>query len=249
LVELLASHPVYIIALSIIAQLQMRLHMAREEAFRNKERFLAMLSHEIRNLLQTMMGSIDLLDVRAKDPVQRQAISHLLKATTQLQAYLNDITEFTRLEDPSMQVETRPFDMVRMLEELREEWLPETESKGLYLHLQIDEASRPKLMSVTSDEARLRQIVSNLISNSTKYTPTGGVTLSAGVSDESPDRVRLEVADTGTGIEEQFLEKIFQPYARLENAKRQTAEGSGLGLLWWIGWWSDWAGSFGSPAS
>lgn len=229
LVEVLMAHPAYIVALSIIIQLQDRLHATKEEAFRSKQNFLAMLSHEIRNLLQTMMGAIDLLDLKIKEPVPRQSVARLSKATTQLQTYLNDIIEFTRLDDPSMRVNAAPFDAVRMLQELREQWLPEAADRGIDLHLDIDEASRDGLRTAVSDEARWRQIVSNLVSNSLKYTPQGSVTVSATL-DSATRRVRLNVVDTGIGIDADSLEKIFQPYVRLENAKRQSAEGSGLGL-------------------
>jgi signal transduction histidine kinase len=76
----------------------------------------------------------------------------------------------------------------------------------------------------------LSQIISNLVSNSLKYTEKGCVTITANASTESPNCVTVEVSDTGIGIEEKYLEKIFLPYVRLENAKRLCSDGSGLGL-------------------
>lgn len=228
LVEVLMAHPAYILALSVIANLRDRLHLAQEEAFRSKESFLAMLSHEIRNLMQTMVVSIEMLERKVTDPQVRRLVARLSGATGQLQTYLRDIVEFTRLEDPAMQLRCQPFNAVRMLTELREEWLPAARERGLSLQLDLADGARERLRAWNSDEGRIRQILANLVSNGLKYTPTGGVTIHATVS--SSGGVRLEVSDSGIGIEEQALAKIFQPYVRLEDAKRHTPEGSGLGL-------------------
>lgn len=230
LVEAMLAHPIYIVALNYIVRLRERLHTTRQEAFRNKENFLAMLSHEIRNLLQTMVGAIELLDLKLKDPAERKSLARLQTAATQLQIYLRDINELTLLEDPALRIEVKQFDLAQLLNDVRDEWRPQAESQGLQLVARVRGAAGCQSLLVKTDELRLRQIITNLVSNALKYTEAGSVTISASASRESPGCAMVEVADTGIGIEEKHLDKIFLPYVRLENSKMDGAPGSGLGL-------------------
>ncbi|MFZ3017579.1 MAG: HAMP domain-containing sensor histidine kinase [Gallionella sp.] len=230
LLQAMMAHPIYILALSYIVKLRERLHATQQEAFHQKEDFLAMLSHEIRNLLQTMVGAIELLNLRLREPAEKRSVVRLQKAATQLQTYLSDINELTRLEDPALKVKKHQFDLAQLLADIRDEWQPKSEELGLKLAVNIQGGENGAPLLIDTDEARLNQIISNLVSNSLKYTKEGSVTVTASASTESPDCVTLEVSDTGIGIEEKYLEKIFQPYVRLENAKRFCSEGSGLGL-------------------
>lgn len=230
LVEVMMAHPVYIIALNYIVKLRERLHATQQEAHQHKEQFLAMLSHEIRNLLQTMVGAIELLSLKLKEPAERRSVERLQKAATQLQTYLSDINELTKLEDPALKLQTSQFDLNRLLDDIREEWLSEAEQRGLQLEVQMRDGDTGRALSIHTDEARLRQIVSNLVSNALKYTEVGSVTIAASASSASPNCVLIEVIDTGIGIEEKYLGRIFQPYVRLENAIKRREEGTGLGL-------------------
>jgi signal transduction histidine kinase len=230
LMQAMMAHPVYILALSYIVKLRERLHATRQEAFQNKENFLAMLSHEIRNLLQTMVGAIELLDLKLKEPAERRSVARLQKAATQLQTYLSDINELTKLEDPALRVQKDQFDLTQLLSDVRDEWLPQAESQGLQLALNVPGTEDVHGLLISTDATRLRQIVSNLVSNALKYTDEGSVTIAASASTGSPDCATVEVIDTGIGIEEKYLGKIFQPYVRLENPKKRGTQGSGLGL-------------------
>lgn len=228
LVEAMMAYPVYIIALKYIVSLRERVHAAQQEAFKNKESFLGMLSHEIRNLLQTMVGAIELLELKLKDPAERRSVARLQKAATQLQTYLGDIRELTKLEDPALRIEKKRIDLALLLDDVLDEWRPQAQARGLELSVQRPDSSLPLLLE--TDEARLRQIVSNLVSNALKYTEKGSVTLVAGIDTGKPGSVVIEVIDTGIGIDNQYLGRIFQPYVRLENARSCCEEGSGLGL-------------------
>lgn len=223
------SHPVYILALQYIVQLRERLFETQREAFENKAGFLAMLSHEIRNLLQTMVSTIDMLDLRLKEPAERKSVARLQTAAMQLQTYLSDIGELTKLENPALSVQTESTDIPELLRDIREEWLPKAEARGLKLDVLIDPAIAPGF-EIATDKGRLRQIMVNLVSNALKYTVEGGVAIHARPSTGEMSGISLEVADTGVGIEARFLEKIFEPYIRLENPMIGRSEGSGLGL-------------------
>lgn len=224
LVEALTAHPIYIVALNYIVNLRERLNAIQQDAFQQKETFLSMLSHEIRNQLQTMVNAIELLDLRLKEPAERRAVTRLQSSAAQLQTYLSDVNELTKLEDPDLRVEDTDVDVAQLLDDIREQWLPKAESRGL--RLEVLAGDQP--LVVRTDAARVRQIVSNLVSNAIKYTSAGHVTIA--VHPDNGSGVAIEVTDTGIGIDERFLEKIFLPHVRLDNAIDLKAEGSGLGL-------------------
>ena len=222
LIEVMTSHPIYVVALSYIVRLRERLHSAQQEAFEHRESLMSMVSHEIRNQLQTMLGAIEILELKLKRTEEIRPLILLERAATQLQTYLRDIKELTLLDNPQARIEKNRFDLSRLLEDIRDEWTPIAQSKGLRISL---EAQSPFM--VTTDEIRLRQILSNLVSNAVKYTATGSIELRAS-QDEA--QVLIDVIDTGIGIEEKYLNQIFEPHVRLENARACCEEGSGLGL-------------------
>jgi len=224
----LLIQPACILALSYIVHLRDRLHATQQEVFRGKERFLAMLSHEIRTPLQAMLGTIDLLALKLKGGTETRALDRLRTSATQLEAHLRDVTEFTRLEDPALRIQSALVDLPQLLQELHDEWAPRAHAKGLSLTLDIAKQDIDALRSVRCDATRVRQIMCNLVSNAIKYTLVGGATLHASLP--SPGQVRLVVSDTGIGIARQHRDEIFQPYVRLEDARAMRAEGSGLGL-------------------
>ena len=224
LIEILMSHPVYIVALSYIVKLRERLYAAHQAVFEHKKSMLAMMSHEIRNQLQTMLGATELLELKLKAPDERRPLVRLQKAATQLQTYLSDFNEMILLENPVPRVEKATFDLASMLADIRDDWLPFAQRKGLDIVLEATE------IWVRSDEARLRQVLSNLVSNAVKYTHTGQVTLRARVDAMSSDTVLIEVVDTGIGIDEEHRQRVFLPHVRLSNALECCEDGSGLGL-------------------
>lgn len=230
LLATLVMHPACILALSFITHLRGQLSHSQQDAFKGKERFLAMLSHEIRTPLQAMLGSIDLLALKLRGGAEIRALDRLRGSAIQLDAHLRDVTEFTRLENPALRIQAEPVDLVRLLHELREEWLPQAQAKGLSLSLDIAPGDLAALRQWRADATRVRQIVGNLVSNALKYTLVGGVTLHAGLSTKQRGHLSLVVEDTGIGIAPQHLETVFQPYVRLEDARALKVEGSGLGL-------------------
>lgn len=229
LLSIMFSHPIYILALRYIVQLRERLFETQREAFENKAGFLAMLSHEIRNLLQTMVSTIDLLEIRLKEPAERKAVIRLQTAATQLQTYLSDVGELTKLENPALSIQTERTNIEELLQDIRDEWLSKAETRELKLDVLIDPAIAPEY-EIATDRGRLRQIMTNLVSNALKYTVEGKVVIRARLSTDEMSGITLEVADTGVGIDPRFLEKIFEPYIRLENPQIGRSEGSGLGL-------------------
>lgn len=226
---LLLAHPCYILALQYVTVLKGRLHQTAHQAQADKQRFLAMLSHEIRSPLQAMLGSIDLLALKALHPPEKRAIERLRHAANQLEGHLRDVTEFTRLDDPAWQLHPQSTDVNQLVREACDAWQAAASTKGLTLHCEIASSHEATLRQVWTDPQRLRQILSNLLSNAVKYTPSGEIRVSAGVSADGR-QLRLAVSDTGVGIPGHELPRIFEPYVRLENQRAGRAEGSGLGL-------------------
>jgi len=230
LVEAMMAYPVYVVALNYIVKLRERLHAAQEDLFKQKENYLGMLSHEVRNQMQTMVGAIELLNFKLKEPAERRSVHRLQRATVQLQTYLSDINELTKLENPTLKIEKKPFELTRLLDDIHDEWLPHAQNQGLDLTVIAPDSGGSQSLIVDTDETRLWQVISNLVSNAIKYTETGGVTISANTCSESPACFKVEVSDTGIGIDEKHLDRIFLPHVRLENASGHRADGSGLGL-------------------
>jgi signal transduction histidine kinase len=222
------SHPVYILALRYIVQLRNRLNEAQEEVFRSKADFLGMLSHEIRNLLQGMAYAIDLLDLKIKDAAQRKVLTRLQTSAEQLNTYLSDVNELTKLENPSLALTTEQFSVRRLLEDICEEWQAKAVESGLELSIERDMTASD--LWITSDKRRVRQVVTNLVSNALKYTAEGSVRLVASPSRDDFRGGVIEVSDTGIGIDPAQQARIFEPYVRLKPNGLRPVEGSGLGL-------------------
>lgn len=225
----LGSHPCYIIALHFITTLKGRLRATELASHQSKERFLAMLSHEIRSPLQAILGSIDLLALKASSPPERRAVDRIRHAAAQLDTHLRDVTEYTRLENPAWRLQTTSVDLPALVQDVCDTFMPKAQAAGLTLQMDSPTPDTLDLHHVPTDEARVRQILGNLIGNAIKYTPTGHIRVQLGMGPTAAS-VRIDVIDTGIGIPEADQQRIFEPYVRLEDRRVAGAEGSGLGL-------------------
>lgn len=239
---LLVTHPIFILSLSYVSVLHSRLSKAEIEVHAGRERFLAMLSHEIRTPLQGMLGSIDLLDIKVQGAAERRAIDRLRQISAQLTAHLKDLTEYTRMDNPAWRLQPEWVDLIDLVEDICDEHLHRIRAKGL--HLLVDAEDDPRIREVETDPSRIRQVLDNLLTNALKYTTTGGITvrlkvLEAGDANgpqglQAPQPtlpcIQMEVVDTGVGIADEAMARVFEPYVRLEDRKLPRTEGTGLGL-------------------
>lgn len=223
---LLVAHPLLIMALHHISVLHERLDRSEAQAQAGKERFLALLSHEIRTPLQAMLGSIDLLALRASGAAQERAIERMRRASDQLAAHLRDATENARLDIPTWQLHLAPTDLVQLVHDVCDSHRPRFQARGL--NLRCESIPSPRLNEALTDPARLRQILDNLLNNALKYTPHGEV--SVALHEATPGHGLLSVTDTGVGMPPDALPTIFEPGVRLHNPRLGWIEGSGLGL-------------------
>lgn len=200
---------------------------------RAKSEFLANMSHELRTPLNGIIGMIDVMRHSELPESQLQQLDIIHKSGGFLLSLISDILEFSRIESGKLVLENRPFDLRAAVDDVGQALAPAIFAKGLELDVRID----PRLGGRhVGDETRLRQILNNLLGNAIKFTPTGQIKLhlfkkSREEKDGVPvDRIVLEIADTGVGIPEDKLSKIFDSFTQVDLSDRRRYGGSGLGL-------------------
>jgi CheY-like chemotaxis protein len=197
---------------------------AAEAANRAKSAFLANVSHEIRTPMTAIIGYAQLLEAEAMElEEKRDAIAAIQTSGQQLLRIINDILEISRAETGTLEACFEPFPVRQLLDELRDQTLPKAAERKLTLEFRCD----PALDTLASDALRMRQILANLIDNALRFTERGGVTVSA---QKSAGRVEFEVADTGMGIAQDDLARIFQPFTQVDGSMTRKHGGVGLGL-------------------
>jgi signal transduction histidine kinase len=207
-----------------------------EAANRAKSEFLAVMSHELRTPLNAIGGHVQLIQLGLRGPVtdaQSEALERVQRSQRHLLALINDILNLVRIETGRVEFSVERLSVPRLLSDVLSTVEPLVEARELRCtssvsHGEDDAAAEPAVMA---DGEKLQQILLNLLTNATKFTPRGGtISVAAGVSLERPDTVRIEVRDTGIGIPAAKLERIFEPFVQLAHRPTSPQEGVGLGL-------------------
>ncbi|EPR42102.1 PAS/PAC sensor hybrid histidine kinase [Desulfovibrio sp. X2] len=201
-----------------------------EAANRAKSEFLANMSHEIRTPLNGVLGMLQLLQTTDPSEEQKEFLLLAVRSTNRLTRLLADILDIARIEAGRMELAETLFDVASLRDSIFELFLPTARDKGLSLAFDISDSVPGKLVG---DEARLQQILFNLVGNSIKFTEQGGVrvTVSARPAPASGRvRVLLSVDDTGIGIPDEFYADMFEPFAQAEADYTRSFQGAGLGL-------------------
>ena len=190
-----------------------------EEIMESRHKLLLSVSHDIKAPLTSIMGHVELLDKteNAKEIVSiQQSADHILNL-------LNNLLEYSSLEQGKLQVSKETFDIGQLCEEIVEMFAPIAQHKNLQFHF---ENSFEKGTLINTDKLKIRQILTNLISNGIKYTLEGEVRFKARLG---RNLVVFDIIDTGVGIPPDKLEEVFKPFVRIETYN-QFAEGSGYGM-------------------
>ena len=203
---------------------------ARDQAAaanRAKSDFLAVMSHELRTPLNAILGYSELLDVGVDGELnerQRGNVDRIRRNQRQLQSLVDDLLSFARTEAGRLTFDLRPVSVADTVDAVEASLGREARRRSIRLSRDIKDDAR----TVRADEARLRQVLLNLVGNAVKFTPDGGsIAINAS---RHGDRVRIDVVDSGIGIPADQLSKVFEPFFQVEGGKTREHGGVGLGL-------------------
>ncbi len=199
-----------------------------EQANRAKSDFLANMSHEIRTPINAIMGMNEMVLRESKDEEIRKYAVNIQSASKTLLSLINDILDFSKIEAGKMEIIPAPYDVAVFLNDVVNMTGIKAKQKQLDFQVEIDK----ELPSVLcGDEVRNRQIIVNILNNAVKYTKRGAVKfLVEGIREENVFTLKMQVSDSGIGIKEEDLNKLFGGFQRLDLEQNRNIEGTGLGL-------------------
>ncbi|MDO8296941.1 MAG: ATP-binding protein [Caulobacter sp.] len=198
-----------------------------EAAVEAKSAYLAMISHELRTPISAILAGA--ADLERTTPGQSRAQARLIQsAGRMMRGLLDDLLDLSKIEVGRMEVETVPFDLRALVNEVVRMWRPEARRKGLRLRV---EGARDLPDWVQGDPTRIRQVLNNLISNALKFTAKGSITLRLSARPAADGwSVQVAVADTGPGMTPDQVARLFTPFDQLDAGTARKHGGSGLGL-------------------
>ncbi|WP_233499712.1 hybrid sensor histidine kinase/response regulator [Glaciecola sp. KUL10] len=216
----------------LIEEQNVHLDIARKEALRASEvksQFLANMSHEIRTPLNAIIGFSKEVEENHNQTEREEHIRIINSAASDLLTIVNDILDFSKMEAGKLNVANKPFSAYAIFEEAASQVAKSAHLKQLQFILDI----QPLPASLIGDQFKIKQLLSNLLSNALKFTNFGTITLKAGYDWLNHDEINLniEIKDTGIGISEQDQLQLFTPFSQLNDELNRSFQGTGLGLV------------------
>ena len=221
-----------------------------EYANKAKSQFLANMSHEIRTPINTVLGMDEMILRESSEPAIRGYASDIYTAGNTLLSLINDILDSSKIESGKMEIVPVDYELATLIRDLINMISQRARDKDLVFKVEVDENLPSKLHG---DDVRIRQVVTNILTNAVKYTHDGFVTMrvmktpddgsgiektnsgrnnknTPGNSETEEVQIRFEVEDTGIGIKEEDLPKLFEEFQRIEEGRNRNIEGTGLGM-------------------
>ncbi|MEM6329421.1 MAG: CheR family methyltransferase, partial [Planctomycetota bacterium] len=201
-----------------------RLEEQLREAIGQRDRFLATLSHELRNPLAALLHAARLLDRRSVPEEEGRPLGVILRQSQQMEALLRDLLDVSRVTQDKLSLHRSPVDLVGLARVAAETMAPQMQSHAHEFELDLPEGG----VWIDADPTRILQVLENLLSNAARYTPRGGrVTLRLSTQGGA---ARVEVADTGRGLTPELIDRVFDMFVQSEESERSLDGGMGLGL-------------------
>lgn len=205
-----------------------------EASSKAKDDFLSVISHELRTPLNPIIGYVELLYNKQHNSSEKKQLGLIKQYAEHLQGLIDDIIDYSRIQRGIFSIEKDSVDYKELCKDAVGLLTDEARSKGLrinYTHA-TEELSNGRIIHITTDRVRLRQILLNLVSNSIKFTPEGSISVRTHLfANESKGiTLRVEVEDTGIGIADENRAKVFEPFSQIEASLTRRYNGMGLGL-------------------
>lgn len=200
-----------------------------EAANKAKSQFLANISHEIRTPMNGIIGFMDLLAKTPHTHQQDDYIAEIKTASDVLLSLINDLLDFSKIEANKLELENIEFNLRKVMEEVTSLFSMRAYAKGIEIYARIDDELP---LSVVGDPGKLKQVMENLISNAVKFTHKGKVIVTAKQVSQTEEEaeVLFSVTDTGIGISEYDIRKLFEPFTQADASTTRKFGGTGLGL-------------------
>jgi PAS domain S-box-containing protein len=200
-----------------------------DKATRSKSEFLARMSHEIRTPMNAILGMAEMLQETGLSEEQQEYVKTFSSAGELLLGIINDILDFSKIEVGQIKLESIPFNLRELVNDVNKLFVYRAEEKSLKLEKQVSDGLAQRYIG---DPTRIRQIIINLVGNALKFTSTGGVTMSVNesVMDDGAPCCLFAVKDTGIGIPKSKLDAVFESFAQADSSTTREFGGTGLGL-------------------
>ena len=202
---------------------------AERAANEAKSAFLSNMSHEIRTPINSILGMDEMILRATKEDSTREYANHIKNAGHTLLYLINDILDFSKIEVGKLEIHPDYYSVSSMIYDLLIMIEAKATEKNLEIKIEIDENIPDGLIG---DEIRIRQVLLNILTNAVKYTKEGSVTFKADCTKKEEDNADLtfHIIDTGIGIKDENLDKLFSPFERIDEEKNRSIEGTGLGM-------------------
>lgn len=230
---ILAVGLIFFLLFSTISTIREIMVMDREkqqalQASESKGRFLANMSHEIRTPIHAVLGMDAMILRESREAQIKEYALDIQNAGQTLLSLINDILDLSKIESGKLEILPTEYDFSSLIHDVVNMIEAKARDKGLILNLSVEEGIPSRLWG---DDVRIRQILVNLMTNAVKYTETGSVTLMvSAVIHEDTAELAFRVEDTGIGIREEDIEKLYHEFERIEEQRNRRIEGTGLGM-------------------